>query len=244
MMSRFMRVMPILIFGCIVGALFYVQPHLDRTLRIANVDHPQLPLPSALIGIRGIEGERLLAESDAKADFVGLQRYFEPQVYRSFCGVATGVVIKNALHSRSLTSQSTWFDERPDGHRSAYQTFFGGMSLDEFVQLVESHGLNARKRHGGTLSLESFRALVKTNLSNSADLLVVNYHRGPLGQEGGGHFSPIAAYHEGTDRVLLLDVAAHRYPPAWVPLDLLWQAIDTTDFGAKKQRGLVEVSKG
>ena|GEM_PF-2127240 len=32
------------------------------------------------------------------------------------------------------------------------------------------------------------------------------------GQEGGDHFSPIAAYDEGSGRLLVLDVTGYRYP--------------------------------
>ena len=56
-------------------------------------------------------------------------------------------------------------------------------------------------------------------------------------QTGSGHFSPIGGYHAGRDMVLILDVARFKYPPHWVPLTLLWDAMSTIDNATGQQRG-------
>lgn len=56
-------------------------------------------------------------------------------------------------------------------------------------------------------------------------------------QTGTGHFSPIGGYHAGTDMALILDVARFKYPPHWVPLKLLWEAMDTVDDASGFRRG-------
>jgi Phytochelatin synthase len=56
-------------------------------------------------------------------------------------------------------------------------------------------------------------------------------------QTGTGHFSPIGGYHAGKDMALLLDVARFKYPPHWVPLCLLWEAINTVDNSTGLPRG-------
>lgn len=56
-------------------------------------------------------------------------------------------------------------------------------------------------------------------------------------QTGTGHFSPIGGYHAGRDMVLILDVARFKYPPHWVPLTLLWEAMDTIDKATGQRRG-------
>ena len=48
--------------------------------------------------------------------------------------------------------------------------------------------------------------------------------------QGGGHFSPLAAYNGKADDLLLMDVARYKYPPFWVDTDLLWQAMATATF--------------
>lgn len=56
-------------------------------------------------------------------------------------------------------------------------------------------------------------------------------------QTGSGHFSPIGGYHTGKDMVLTLDVARFKYPPHWVPLELLWEAMNTIDGATGHHRG-------
>ena len=117
------------------------------------------------------------------------------------------------------------------------------MTLDQLRALLASHGLQARAIHGDRLSQAQFRLLLRSNLSDPSDRLLVNYDRQALGQAGGGHISPIAAYHAATDRVLILDVARYRYPSVWVPLADLWQAIRSTDSSSGRSRGLVVVRR-
>ena len=56
-------------------------------------------------------------------------------------------------------------------------------------------------------------------------------------QTGTGHFSPIGGYHAGQDMALILDVACFKYPPHWVPLPLLWEAMNTIDESTGLVRG-------
>ncbi len=65
--------------------------------------------------------------------------------------------------------------------------------------------------------------------------MIVNYHREALNQAGAGHHSPIGAYNEATDQVLILDVARFKYPPHWVELAKLYEAM--------KDRGWMVLSR-
>jgi len=118
-----------------------------------------------------------------------------------------------------------------------------GITLQQLRSLLASTGVKATAIHGSTLDLAALRRLVIANQANPSDRLLVNYLRTSIGQEGGGHISPLAAYHAPTDRVLILDVARYRYPSVWVPLATLWQAIRTTDPDSSLSRGLVIVSR-
>ena len=80
------------------------------------------------------------------------------------------------------------------------------------------------------------------NLSKRDNFAIVNYLRKTIGQERGGHISPIAAYNQRTDRFLILDVSRYKYPPVWVKAVDLWQAIATVDTDAGKTRGFVLVT--
>lgn len=67
--------------------------------------------------------------------------------------------------------------------------------------------------------------------------MVVSFSRGVLGQTGDGHFSPIAAYSEETDKCLVLDVARFKYPPYWVSVQDLYESTRPLDSMTNKSRG-------
>jgi hypothetical protein len=90
--------------------------------------------------------------------------------------------------------------------------------------------------------LTTARAAIERNLSHQGDFVLVNYQREVLGQGRVGLISPLAAYDRESDRVLILDTAAHKYPPTWVPLTSLVSAISTTDGATGKTRGFLEVA--
>ena len=71
--------------------------------------------------------------------------------------------------------------------------------------------------------------------------MLINFSRETMSDDGqgGGHFSPLAAYDEETDSFLVVDVARYKYPPFWVDADLLWQAMATTDAVSDRHRGYV-----
>jgi hypothetical protein len=69
----------------------------------------------------------------------------------------------------------------------------------------------------------------------------VNFDRKTLNQQGAGHFSPIAAYDSESDSVLILDVAKFKYPPFWVNVTDLFNAMNTIDSDSGKSRGLIRV---
>ncbi len=74
-------------------------------------------------------------------------------------------------------------------------------------------------------------------MHNDDRILVVSYYRKTLGQSGWGHFSPIGAFDSLTNKVLIMDVARFKYPPHWVDVKLLWEAMRPQDHVTKKSRG-------
>lgn len=77
---------------------------------------------------------------------------------------------------------------------------------------------------------EQVRAALVGNLARAGDYAVVNYFRPVLGQEGGGHISPLGAYDEQSDSFLVLDVNPNRGKAwAWVPAGRLIAAMRTHD---------------
>ncbi|GMH66772.1 hypothetical protein TrST_g7482 [Triparma strigata] len=70
-----------------------------------------------------------------------------------------------------------------------------------------------------------------------ATVMVVSFSRASLGQTGDGHFSPIGGYDSATDRALVLDVARFKYPPYWVGVSDLWEAMKPVDSATGMSRG-------
>ena len=199
------------------------------------------PLPEALIAFDSEAGIDRLAGSEALVDYQPLLAHFEPQVAVSFCGVASSVAVLNALGER--TTQVTFFNDETEKVRRDWQVLFGGMSLGELAGLLRAHGVQAKAHHADTFTLEAFRDTLQRNLSTSGDYLLVNYQREVLGQGKVGHISPLAAYDRDSDSVLVMDTSAHHYPLTWVPLPLLFKAMNTTDNSSGEMRGFVEVMK-
>lgn len=55
--------------------------------------------------------------------------------------------------------------------------------------------------------IDEFREEIVRALAQKATYIIVNFDREHVYEIGGGHHSPIAAYHEPSDRLLILDVA-------------------------------------
>lgn len=92
-------------------------------------------------------------------------------------------------------------------------------------------------------SIESFRNDIKEVLQSTNTFIVTSFNRKILSQTGTGHFSPIAAYDEDNDLVLILDVARFKYTPYWVKVDTLYQAMLCLDSATSLPRGWFLVSK-
>jgi hypothetical protein len=198
-----------------------------------------LPLPESLIANNSPEGQGLLASAGSLADYPKLLEVWEGQELISYCGVASGVIVRNALGGS--VDQISFFNGDTDVVRSRLQVTFGGMSLSDLAGLLAAHGMDVTKMHGDELTLEKFRLVVESNLAREEDYLLVNYQRQTLGQGRVGHISPLGAYDKSSDRVLIMDTADYKYPYTWVPLEALYAAMQEKDVSTASARGLIEV---
>jgi hypothetical protein len=118
-----------------------------------------------------------------------------------------------------------------------------GLTMEHFGLIAECNGAVAQTFYGSDISLENFRNSMKSVFSGKLDRrLVVAFDREILGQTGTGHYSPIGAFHEASDQILVLDVARFKYPPYWVSLDIMWQAMRTVDPESGRSRGYFVMS--
>jgi hypothetical protein len=210
-----------------------------------------LPLPQSLTPLTSLQGERLLRESQAQDDFIPLSSQFVTQENQAFCGIASTVMVLNALGvpapfarewKRNYFTQDNVFNAETEAVIPRQQIERQGLTLAQLAAILERYSVNVEVRHGADLSLNTFRAIASQNLKRMGNFVVVNYSRRAIGQEGGGHISPLAAYSAATDRFLILDVSRYKYPSVWVKTKDLWEAIRTIDPVSQKTRGIVLVS--
>ena len=213
-----------------------------------------LPLPPNLISADSAAGEYFLFESEAREAYFSLANNFVTQKYQSYCGVASIVMVLNALHIaapavpefdpyRTFT-QDNVLDERTDAVLSREILLKKGMTLDQLGSLLALYPLQIEVRHAGDATLEEFRASAAKYLATDNHFVVVNYLRMAIGQERGGHISPLAAYDARGDRFLILDVARYKYPPVWVGAADLFDAMNTRDAdNQNRTRGFVLIVK-
>lgn len=207
------------------------------------------PLPENLIPLNSDEGRRLLVESDANQDFFALSSQFVTQQSTSFCGVASAVMALNAMPIaapeakefapwRAFTQENV-FNTELAKVLPAQQVSRGGLTLDGVVTVLRQNQADATAVFATETTLEKFRTEVATNMKTPNDFVLVDFLRSELKQDTGAHWSPVAAYHVGSDRFLVLDVARFRYPPYWVKAEELFKAMATGDLDSGKSRGYV-----
>ena len=129
----------------------------------------------------------------------------------SVCGPTSLV---NVLHS---LRQSATQDSVLQG--TGFSTVMGylpeGLTLDQLADIARQK-LQRKVTVLRDLDLAAFREQM-THVNDPARRYVINFSRGPLFGSGGGHHSPIAAYLNQEDLVLVIDVNK-KYGPWLVKL--------------------------
>lgn len=220
----------------------------NNAIKVVAQDGPEPKLP---IELNSIAGRELLAHSTVNF-FVDWSIHFECQENLTYCGVASGVISLNLAGvtapesnrhpSYMLWTQDNFLTSKTETVAKESHIRKSGMSLSQFSDLLVVNGLeNAKAFHADSMALSVFRNSL-TQSMRDGKFVVLNYHRKNIGQDGGGHFSPIAAYSETRDSLLVLDVARYRYGPVWVSVDRLFEACCTIDDSTGKSRGFLVFS--
>lgn len=237
-MKRSLKIAVIALFGLLTLALSGT-----AWVVLSAPEVHRLELAPGLIDATSDNGREMLAHALAKADYERLDTEFVPQSRQAYCGVATSVTVINAmLHPQPELTQDTVFTPKVVAVKSELAVTFSGLTLGQLAGLFEAHGLRAQIIYAGHSGIDAFREIVRTNLADASAYLVVNYDRKTLKQEGSGHISPVAAYSAEKDAVLILDVAAYKYPYTWVPVAKLWDAMNTIDSESGQSRGYLLIS--
>jgi len=234
--------------ACAVFTTAHVGSHIFKpTKQLPGFYRRELP-QDICIDFSSKEGKKMFAEALASNHleaFFKLAGQYTHQTEPAFCGITVLVMVLNSLSvdpARIWKKPWRWFSEDMMGCcRPLDEVKLNGVTLDEFKALAECKGLSAEAIRYEQTNVDQFRAAVNNATSNSDEILVVSYARPKLGQTGDGHFAPIAGYHPPSDSVLLLDVARFKYPPHWVPLSMLFEAMEPFDTVTNKSRGYLSL---
>jgi hypothetical protein len=232
----------------ILRSLFFL------VLLSAGAAAQSLALPDSLIDLRSPKGEALLLETQPLEAYFPISVAFETQKNQAYCGVASMVMVLNAIHAPApstseyspyhVFTQDNILDDKTETILPRAVLARQGMTLDQLGDILKLHPLAVDVRHAAAGGLDEFRKSASAYLATKDHFVLVNYLRKALSQESGGHISPLAAYDDKADRFLILDVARYKYPPVWVSASDLFDAMNTSDPSNEgKTRGYVLVAR-
>ncbi|KAL9676458.1 hypothetical protein QQ045_004672 [Rhodiola kirilowii] len=218
-------------------------------MAMAGLYRRVLPSPPA-VDFASTQGKELFLEGIQRGSmesFYKLISYFQTQSEPAYCGLASLSMVLNALAidpGRKWKGPWRWFDESMlDCCEPLDKVKATGISFSKLVCLAQCAGAKVEAFRTDQSNIDEFRKYVMKCSTSDDGHVISSYHRETFKQTGTGHFSPIGGYHAEKDMALILDVARFKYPPHWVPLPLLWEAMDNVDDASGQRRGFMVVSR-
>lgn len=207
-------------------------------------------LPPPSVEFASPEGKKIFTEAlenGTMNGFFKLISYYQTQSDPAFCGLATLSVVLNALAidpGRKWKGPWRWFDDSMlDCCEPLDKIQSQGITFGKVACLGRCNGAKVEPFRSDQSNIDDFRNRLISCSSSEDCHVIVSYLRTPLNQTGIGHFSPLGGYHAERDMALILDVARFKYPPHWVPVTFLWNAMNTIDQATGQYRGYMIISK-
>lgn len=132
------------------------------------------------------------------------------------------------------------------GRKKVNGNYVVGVTLDQLTQALNLQGLQANAVHvdnSSDINLEGFRELLKATLSGTSSYIVVNYNLNVMSALNGGHFSPVGAYDQASDSVLILETWNAFAPWEWIKVYDLYKSMNTKDGSLYRGYILVNANK-
>ena len=187
--------------------------------------------------------------ADVKSQFWSLCRYFVSEKFMTYCGIASSVTVLNSLKVPSpdvpqiypykMFTQDNFFTDEVLHLRRPHDVEKNGCTLDQLAEMLSVFPIQVEPYRASTLTVDHCRTRLVETLRSSDQRVIIDFNRKVLAQKGSGHFSPLAAYHSGEDRFLLMDVARYKLPPCWVTAEMLFAAMTEVDSASRKSRGFL-----
>jgi hypothetical protein len=205
-------------------------------------------LTRQVLSITSKKGQLRLRQCKHWGAFFRLAPHFQPQMDAFHCAIANAVICLNSFRSPvepfrqpSLLGPETHFIKT---RKALVGKKDPGLTLEQLAQLTKHFGLVTRTVHATALDmgLPLFRKQIKESVRSGTKVIVANFTFEVVLGAGGGHFSPVGAYHPQSDSALVLDVANHRTLWYWAPVELLYKAMTPIDSSSSKPRGYLIIS--
>lgn len=208
-----------------------------------------------LIYLNTAESQVMFDHATDRDDFFDLLRYYETQQSQAYCGVASAVMVLNAMNitapANPVYYPNSQFNQTSVLNKKVLALgltapFINkqGLTLDQEASLLKTYPAVSVGVHHMSDHSKDNKTMILSALSTHNQYVIVNFLRKGLGQEGAfGHFSVLAAYNHASDSVLVLDVARYKYPPFWVKMADLLNAMNTADSRSKQTRGYLIVGR-
>ncbi|XAR61073.1 Glutathione gamma-glutamylcysteinyltransferase [Bertholletia excelsa] len=218
-------------------------------MALAGIYRRVLPSPPA-VEFASPQGKQLFIEAPDGGNMEGffkLISYYQTQSEPAYCGLASLAMVLNAL---AIDPGRTWKgtpssrdDSMLDCCEPLSKVKEKGIPFGKLACLAHCNGAKVDAFRTNESTIDDFRRSFVSCTASQDSHMIISYHRAKLKQTGNGHFSPFGGYHAGRDMVLILDVARFKYPPHWVPLSPLWEAMDSIDDATGHYKGFMIVSK-
>jgi glutathione gamma-glutamylcysteinyltransferase len=224
----------------------------------------KLPLETcvAFASRQGKKIFRSALDNNGLRSFYNIIEQHHTQTEPAFCGVSTLVMVLNALAvdpGQHWKGPWRWYEERMlNCCVDLEEIQKTGITLNDFQCLAFCQGVSVELKYSDeTTSVNDFRRAVEAacvelagdeeqeedkERNDDLQILVVSYDRKVLKQTGSGHFSPVAAYDNVSDSILILDTARFKYGAHWVKLPLMYEATKSIDPATGKSRGFALLS--
>lgn len=199
------------------------------------------------------EGASLFNSADVKGHFWTICRYFVSEKFLTYCGIASSVTVLNSLgvdapdepqiYPYKMFTQDSIFTDAVLHHRRPLDVEKGGNTLEQLASIVSCFDVQVDMRFADSLDVGGCRDMLVAALKSPSQRVIVDFNRKTLHQKGSGHFSPLAGYHSGDDRFLLMDVARYKSPPCWVKAEVLFNALTGVDSTSQKSRGFLIITR-
>lgn len=157
-----------------------------------------LPLPQSLIGAATDQGEALFLDADAREAYFPLASNFLTQQNQAFCGVASMVMVFNALELPAPAvpafdpyhtfTQDNVFNSQTEAVLPVEVIKKMGMTLDQLGGMLAVQPVTVSVHHAADSSVETFRNEAREALATPDRFVIINYLRKAIGQEKAGIF--------------------------------------------------------